>query len=82
MYSAASLQDRFQFLMTVGGVVSNLEMIKYKFKLLQEIKALESDILQDDDYVKIYYLVDDAIRNKGSFTLITRPYISELSILS
>ena len=32
---------------------SNLEMIKDKFKLLQDIKALESDILQDDDYVKI-----------------------------
>ena len=82
MYSAASLQDRFQFLMTLGGVVSNLEMIKYKFKLIQDIKALESDILQDDDYVKIYYLVHDVIRNKGSFTLIARPYMSELSILS
>ena len=57
-------------------------MIKDKFKLLQEINALESDILQDDDYTKIYYLVDDAGRNKGSLNLIARPYISELSILS
>ena len=61
---------------------SNLEMIKDKFKLVQDINALESDILQDDDYVKRYYLVDDAIRNKGSLTLIARPYITKLSILS
>ena len=57
-------------------------MIKEKLKLLQDIKALESNILQDAEYIKRYYLVDDAIRNKGSLTLIARPYISELSTLS
>ena len=50
--------------------------------MLQDTKAIESDILQDHEYIKRYYLIDDAIRNKGSLTLIARPYINELSILS
>ena len=50
--------------------------------MLQDIKAIESDILQDHEYIKRYYFIDDAIRNKGSLTLIARPYINELSILS
>jgi len=51
-------------------------------EMLQDIQAQESDILQDSEYVKKYYCVDDAIRNKGRLTLIARPYIKDLFILS
>ena len=50
--------------------------------MLEDIKAIESDILQDEEYIKKYYCVDDAIRNLSSFTLISRPYNKDLSILS
>ena len=58
------------------------DLVKDKLMMLQDIKATESEILQDHEYIKRYYLIDDAIRNKGSLTLIARPYINELSILS
>ena len=61
---------------------SNFDLIKAKLMMLQDIKAIESDILQDHEYIKRYYFIDDAIRNEGSLFLIARPYINELSILS
>ena len=45
--------------------------------MLHDMKTIESDIIKDADYLKIYYYVDDAIRNKGKLTLISRPYICE-----
>ena len=45
--------------------------------MLHDMKDIESDIIKDVDYVKIYYYVHDAIHNKGKLTLISRPYICE-----
>lgn len=56
-------------------------MINDKTNLLQDIKALDSNILQHADYVKIYSFMDNTIINKDSFTLIHIHYIAELSIL-
>ena len=41
--------------------------------MLRDMKALEADIIQDEDYIRRYYLVDDAIRNKGELNLISKP---------
>ena len=60
----------------------NLEKINETIEMLEDIKAIEADILQDSEYIKRYYCVDDAIRNKSKLTLISSPYIENLSILS
>ena len=60
----------------------NSEKTKDTLRLLQDMKALERDILQDPEYIKRYYLVDDAIRNKGKLTLISPYYIEPFSKLS
>jgi len=60
----------------------NMRKVNEVIEMLHDIQAQESDILQDSEYVKKYYCVDDAIRNKGRLTLIARPYIKDLSILS
>ena len=60
----------------------NTEKTMEVIAMLEDIKAIESDILQDEEYIRKYYCVDDAIRNRSSLTLISRPYIKDLSILS
>ena len=43
--------------------------------ILEDIKAIESDIIQNPEYIRRYYFTDDTIRNKGSLTLIAPSYI-------
>ena len=51
-------------------------------EMLEDMKVLEIDILQDSEYIKRYYCVDDAICNNSTITLISKPYIKDLFILS
>ena len=48
----------------------------------EDMKAIESEILQNKEYIRRYYFTDDAIRNKGKLTLISPYYIEPFSKLS
>ena len=50
--------------------------------ILIDMKAIECEILTNSEYIRRYYFIDDAIRNKGTLTLISPPYIQEFSKLS
>lgn len=50
--------------------------------MLCDMIAEEWDIIQDTDYIKRYYYVDDVICNKRKLTLNAKIYVWELSHLS
>ena len=66
---------------------NDLKMFKRKeteetINVLLDMKAIECEILTNSEYIRRYYFTDDAIRNKGTLTLISPPYIQEFSKLS
>lgn len=63
-------------------MVINLVLHKTFWKKFRDIKVLESDILQDSEYIKRYYFTDADIRNKWSLALISLSYIVPFSKLS
>ena len=59
-----------------------LNVTEDSIKILQDMKAIESDILQNTEYIRRYYFIDDALRNIGALTLISPVYIQHSSKLS
>ena len=59
-----------------------MQKINDTIDMLEDIKAIEAGILQDSEYIKTYYCVDDEIQDKSRLTLISRLYVKNLSILN
>ena len=44
--------------------------------MLEDMCTDVVDILQDKDYMRLYYPLDDTIRNRGKLTLVSPPYVT------
>ena len=49
--------------------------------MLEVMRAYVTSIIHNKDYVRLYYLMDGAIRNRGQLTLISPPCIKDFSNL-
>ena len=45
------------------------------------MNCVHGDIISDDEYIRIYYPLDDTINNKGMLTLVTPVYAHNMSKL-
>ena len=49
--------------------------------MLEDMRIYVSNIFLNQHFIRMYYPIGDAIRNKGGLTLISPPYIKEFSKL-
>ena len=49
--------------------------------MLNDMCTDVTKVIHDKDYMRLYYPLDDAIRRKGKRTLISPPYVKQLSQL-
>ena len=57
------------------------EIITTKINILDDMSASIINLVNDKEYLQMYYPTDFTIRNKGNLTLITPHYVSQLSVL-
>ena len=52
-----------------------------KLNMLDDMIVMVDDIIDDIPYIRRYYPLDDALRNKGSLTLVSPKFVMEFSSL-
>jgi hypothetical protein len=52
-----------------------------KLNMLDDMIVMVDDIIDDIPYIRRYYPLDDALRNKGSLTLVSPKFVREFSSL-
>ena len=75
-WSIFKVKKKYKKLCNRGDVnLVNLE----KEEVLMELSVCVEDIIQNQQYVRMYYPLDEEIRNKGQLTLIDPKYIKYFS---
>ena len=46
-----------------------------KLNMLDNMIVMADDIIDDIPYIRMYYPIDDALRNKGSLTLVSPTFV-------
>ena len=52
-----------------------------KLAILDDMKILVTDVINSENYIKLYISSFDMIRNKGHLTLINPIYIKEFALI-
>ena len=59
----------------------NDNVIKGIYDMLEDMRTDVTSVIHDKQYMRMYYPLDDAVRNKGRLTLISPFYVKHLSNL-